>query len=174
MPSLQRRLTELDVTEWELSSLKLERPLDHTPEQIAEIVDQVVPEIYQHGPGRGLLRPLGKIWCGNTPAERELYFRTGITPRPDGACLVVHRVRYFDMKDQMLYPCSLLPHRPYAKTAGHEMPTDAEFTTLAPETMETVHSFAAQGPHVCTGCSSTAAGYGNALQAGEALHAWSY
>jgi hypothetical protein len=54
------------------------------------------------------------------------------------------------------------------------MPTDAEFTTLAPETMETVHSFAAQGPHVCTGCSSTAAGYGNALQAGEALHAWSY
>lgn len=174
MVDLQRRLTELGVTEWELSSLKLERPLDYAPEQVADIVERVVPEIYDHGPRRGLLRPLGRIWCGETPAERDLYFRAGITPRPRGACLVVRRVRYLDMKEQTLYPCSLLPHRPYARTAGHAVPAEGDFTTLSPEMVATVSEFERKGPHVCTGCSSTAAGYGDELAVGAASGPWAY
>jgi cytosylglucuronate decarboxylase len=174
MPALQRMLTRLGVTEWELSSLKLERPLDYAPEQIADILARVVPEVYERGPERGLLKPLGKIWCGDTPAERDLYFRTGVTPRPDHACLVVHRVRYFDMKDGMLYPCSLLPHRPYARTAGHPMSRDAAFTTVSAAMTQTAREFETIGPQVCTGCSTTAAGYGNSLAHAAITEPWIY
>ncbi|MBA3532626.1 MAG: radical SAM protein [Ardenticatenales bacterium] len=173
MPRLQRILTDLGVEQWEMSTLKLERPLDYTAQDIEEI-PAVVQQLYVEAPGQGLLVPLGKIWCGNTPAEQERYFSDGIAPRPDDRCHVVNKVRYLDAKEKRLYGCSLIPHRPEAEKHALQFASYDSFR-LHDETMEKqVSFFRTEGPNVCTGCSSTASGCSNLINTHEPLGEWFY
>jgi cytosylglucuronate decarboxylase len=174
MADLQTLLTTLAVDQWELSSLKLEKRLDYSELQVREILGRVVPLLYEQRPKVGFLKPLGKAWCGDTPDEQREYFLHGITPRPDNICLVVHRVRYYDMKAGILYPCSLLPHRPYSSDAGDAIDPDWQFTVQSERMARVVKKFEVSGPVICTGCSTSAAGFGNALSAGHENDVWSY
>ena len=165
MPLLQNLLTELGVNGWELSSLKLERPLEWD-DALARELDAIVAYVYRDAAAAGRLVPSGKVWCGGTPEERTRYLRTGVTPRPDIRCHVVDRVRYYDPRNGFLYPCSLLPHRPYAGTAGARVALDA-FQLTPPALAERADHYRARGPWECTGCSATAAGYSAAIAAGS-------
>jgi cytosylglucuronate decarboxylase len=174
MPRLQDQLTAAKVGQWELSSLKLERPLDYTDEDKAA-VDEVVEYLYREGRRSGRLIPMGKIWCGETPTERERYFTTGITPRADGRCMLVHKVRYLDARNLRLYCCSLIPHRPAALDYAAPVSGNfAEFSTMSPSIISQMHYFEQFGPDGCTGCSTTAAGLSNLLRTGEPLSPWSF
>ena len=173
MPDLQDLLTDLGVHQWELSSLKLERRLDYSDADVVDL-DQVVEHVYIEAQGKGRLVPMGKVWCGITTAERALYLETGITPRPDRRCHVVHRVRYYDAHNGLLFPCSLLPHRPDARTTCTRITDLSEFVLNSPQMIDVVNRFHADGPSVCTGCSTTAAGYSNSLDRGDAEEEWAY
>jgi cytosylglucuronate decarboxylase len=170
MPVLRTVLEDLDVRQWELSSLKLERPLDWTPADIAD-VDAVVAQVYG---GAAQLRPMGKVWCGESAAERERYFRTGITPRADARCRVVEHVRYLDARNGMLFPCSLVPHRPGAMDNGARAAPPSQFSVSGRGIERQARRLALEGPHVCTGCSATAAGYSNDLASGGGGDPWSF
>ena len=173
MPALQDLLTAWGVSQWELSSLKLERKLDYTEQDQREI-EEVVEYVYREAPKANRLVPMGKVWCGETAGERARYFATGITPRADGTCLLVDKVRYLDAKNNQLYACSLIPHRPGAwDYAAPGLPPE-EFSVLEPNIMNQAAYFKYAGPSVCTGCSTTAAGYSNQLRSNEMLSPWSF
>jgi cytosylglucuronate decarboxylase len=172
MPALQKAFTALGVTQWELSSLKLERPLEWS-EADRKAIDNVVFEVYDEGFKRGYLPPMGKVWCGEPGEERDRYLRTGITPRPDDACLVVRHVRYLDARNGLIFPCSLLPHRPGFER-GPVAPPPTAFTPNPTELMDYASWFEEHGPETCTGCSATAAGWSNDLRAGDGAREWAF
>jgi cytosylglucuronate decarboxylase len=172
MPELQALLTGLGVQQWELSSLKLERPLRYSPEDVIEL-DAVVRRVYGDGGAAGRLLPMGKVWCGSTPEERQRYLETGITPRPDGRCLVVDRVRYLDARNGMLYACSLTPHRAGTAASGAPVGTPCR-SVSGPVIAGRADHFREHGPHTCTGCSTTAAGFSNTIAAGGQPREWDY
>lgn len=163
MPSLQDLLTEMGVEQWELSSVKLERQLDY-PESDRQDVTVVNRYVYHEAAAAGRLVPMGKIWCGNTDEERERYFSTGVTPRPDMHCHVVHLVRYIDGRAQRMFPCSLLPHRPEADEIATRIVNWDGFSLNSETMRECVKLFHAEGPRTCTGCSATAAGLSNDIE----------
>lgn len=173
MPDLQDLLTNMAVDQWELSSLKLERRLEYSDADVVAL-DQVVEYVYMDAKEHGRLVPMGKAWCGNTRAERARYFETGVTPRPDRRCHVVHRVRYYDARNGLLFPCSLLPHRPDARTACAPITDLSKFALNSPQMINVANRFHTEGPSVCTGCSTTAAGYSNCLDRGETEEEWAY
>jgi len=173
MPALQDLLTQLGVKQWELSSLKLERPLDYTPQDRID-AEAIVEYIYHDTTRPERLIPMGKVWCGDTLLERERYFSTGIPPRADGACLTVHKVRYLDAKNDMLYPCSLLPHRPAAPGYASSILSPESFSVLGPQVQQQADYFQHHGPSICTGCSTTAAGFSNQLLLNASTEAWAY
>ena len=166
-------LTDLGVHQWELSSLKLERRLDYSPDDVAEL-DNVVRYVYEDARRNRRLVPMGKVWCGGTVAERAMYLRTGTTPRPDARCNVVHRVRYLDAKSGRLFPCSLLPHRLDSHTACDAIVDLSQFVLDSPRMRSVVDRFCRDGPSVCNGCSTTAAGFSNAVDCGASDEDWAY
>lgn len=176
MPALQDVFTALGVRQWEMSSLKLNKgPLGYTDADRKAIEQEIIPTIFEKGLREGKLIPFGKIWCGDTPAERDRYFKEGIPPRADGVCHVVDYVRYLDARNGKLYACSLIPHRvesekvypAFARLAG-------DFSTCAPDIQAQADHFRANGPRTCTGCSTTAAGFSNRIREGTQLHDWAY
>jgi cytosylglucuronate decarboxylase len=173
LPRLQDLLTDLHIDQWELSSLKLERRLDYTSRDIQE-VDEVIRYVYTDAVSSNRLLPTGKVWCGNSSEERDRYFASGITPRPDTRCHVVHRVRYLDAKRDWLFPCSLLPHRPEAQRVAETMSAETGITLSPSHMRNMVDWYYVNGPDVCTGCSTTAAGYSNMLHNRQLEGDWAY
>lgn len=173
MPALQVVLSDIGVDQWELSSLKLERRLDWSACDEADL-DAVVEQVYGKGRRLGRLVPLGKVWCGETEQERAEYLATGATPRPDHVCRVVDHVRYLDARGGMLFPCSLLPHRPEAQLIGVRVGDLASARIDDDAIRAKARWYRIEGPRRCTGCSTTAAGFSNALAEGAELGEWAY
>jgi cytosylglucuronate decarboxylase len=171
LPRLQELLTEIGVDQWELSSLKLERALDYGPSELA-VLDEVVSFVYDDAVAAGRLVPMGKVWCGRTPEERRRYLETGVTPRPDHRCHVVEQVRYVDARTREVYPCSLLPHRPNARTVAAGGQGDVD--PWSPDACAVADRYAEIGPSVCTGCSTSAAGFSNQLADGAEAPPWAF
>ncbi|MFH1469112.1 MAG: radical SAM protein [Pseudomonadota bacterium] len=169
MVSLRDRLLDLGVAQWELSTLKLEGALRYPdPDAILAIGAQ----IYTDGGG---LRPLGLPWYGADPAQRLDYFERGLPPRPTGPrCHVTSDVTYLDARRGLLHPCSCLPHRRAPCAPDQPALSDARLPLDSAGIQASRAWFFAHGARSCTGCSATAAGYSDAVAAGEALPAWSY
>jgi cytosylglucuronate decarboxylase len=168
MPQLQRLLDGLGVSQWELSALKLP-DMPNYPNQ-ADVL-AVGDTVYAY-PG---LVPMGKRWYGDSDAEQHLYFHLGIPPRPSTAvCHAATDVIYIDAKNSMMFPCSCLPH---GDGPGNGAAFDLSATDLPLVTKdfgERQTYFALNGPAVCTGCSSTAAGYSDEVERSGSLPAWTY
>jgi len=174
MPKLQDLLTEMGVSQWELSSLKLERPLEHSSQDRKDM-EAVIDYVYQDAIKSNRLVPMGKIWCGETHEEQERYFNTGVTPRADKICMLVHKVRYLDPKNGYLYSCSLLSHRPNAPEYAAPVLPYNQFSVMDSQILRQVDFFKKMGPSICTGCSTTASGYSNQLlSVGDVLDDWSF
>jgi cytosylglucuronate decarboxylase len=173
LPALQDLLTEIGVGQWELSSLKLERRLDYRRGDESDL-DAVVRYIYDEAGPAGRLVPMGKPWCGRTVEERTRYLGTGVPPRPDRRCHVVDHVRYVDARALTTFPCSLLPHRPIATTISTVKPSLATLDPMDDSVNAVAAHFAVAGPNVCTGCSATAAGYSNDIDAGGDVGPWAF
>lgn len=154
---LQELFTDLGVEQWELSALKMDKPLVY-PKEVRERIISDLYDIYTKKPQLGFLSPMGKVWCGQTVEEQTRYFDTGVPPRPDNVCKLVHNMRYFDAKNGYLYPCSLLPHRVNKNETGVHM-NAYDFSVLSEKMVNVAGFFEKNGPKVCTGCSATAAGY---------------
>ncbi|OKP91072.1 hypothetical protein A3844_04315 [Paenibacillus helianthi] len=155
--SVQKLLSDLGVEQWELSALKLDHPLKYS----AEVIERIISDLnilYKHGPEQGQLKPLGKQWCGEGNDERERFFESGITPTPDNCCTLVHHMRFYDPKNGYLFPCSLLPHRIDRHITSVKM-DENNFSMISDTMMESSSFFSKKGPNICTGCSSTAAGF---------------
>lgn len=172
-PQLQQLFTDLGVQQWELSSLKLEHPLDWSADDVRDIA-AAVEAVYHTGKAQGRVVPSGKVWCGESEEEFRRYVDTGITPRADDLCHVVERVRYLDAKYRTQFPCSLLVHRPGAGDFGAPVEDWDGYSTREDRIEAQVERFRRDGPSTCTGCSSTAAGYSNELASGRGLDPWSF
>ena len=173
MVRMQQMLEGLGVTQWELSPIKLARPVRypdpaHVIETCSSIYDDSRP---------GALVPMGEPFYGATPGEQEAYFETGQVPRPNGAvCHVTDDVRFLDPKNGQLYACSLLPHRdPTGIESGDAGGADGGVISLGtPSFRRHQEHFRDRGPQVCQGCSTTAAGYSNTVDAHGGVELWSY
>lgn len=178
MPELQNLFTDMGIAQWEMSSLKLDgQALDYQEGDRTLIENEIIPAMFERAPNEGKLIPFGKIWCGNTSEERDLYFATGSTPRADGECHVVDHVRYYDPKNQELYTCSLTPHRfgdPNVISFKALVNSASSFSTQALNVKMQAEFFRKSGPTSCTGCSTTAAGFSNRIGEGAKLEPWSY
>ncbi|NUR63320.1 MAG: cytosylglucuronate decarboxylase [Catenulispora sp.] len=170
MPMLGRALKEAGVSHWELSALKLSSEITY-PDR--EDVLRAGEEVFS---GSGLV-PMGKRWYGDTEEEQDRYFDQGIPPRPSGPlCHVTDDVMYLDAKAGYLFPCSLLPHRSTPALYGAQVRNeDGTYMLDSPKFEERRQFFRQNGASICTGCSSSAAGYSDdrALSQ-ENLPAWSY
>ncbi len=173
MPALQEVLTQLNVDQWELSTLKLERRLEYT-EADREDLEKVTKAVYVDGPSKGMLRPMGKVWWGETVSEKDAYLLRGIAPRPTECCHVVSRVRYLDPATRLLYPCSLLPHRPDSVPLSVPVGDWSQLPIESPEMLAIVDSLESGGFRRCTGCSTTAAGFLPAVSRPNADWRWEY
>jgi cytosylglucuronate decarboxylase len=172
MPDLQRRLTDLEVAQWELSAIKLERFVAYDDRLD---VERICDAIHDADPDR-LLVPLGKRFCGNSPDERQLFFEQGITPRPSlPRCNLVGDVIYIDAKSGVGFGCSLLPHRDADESGGGvKLRTDGVWR-LEPTGFERhVEYFREAGPTLCRGCSTTAAGYSDSVGSAGTASAWQF
>lgn len=172
MPALQKLLGALGVTQWELSALKLERrivypDLDH--------VRAVCEPIYAADPTAALV-PTGKRFYGDTPAEQELFFEQGITPRASlPRCHLIGDVIYLDSKTGSGYGCSLLPHRSAAESlGGAQLKRGGRWTLDTPAFRRHIRHFRMVGPTTCSSCSTTAAGYSDVAARAGALPEWSF
>ena len=166
MVELQKILEREGVSQWELSALKLERKIRYRDRAAVLAVGKVIYE----GPSK--LKPMGVPWYGESAKHQEDYFEKGIPPRPSGPnCHVTRDVIYLDGKTNQLFACSCLPHRVAINTF------DARYSAgeLLSEAFENQKQwYYERGPRVCTGCSATAAGYGNMVESGVAIEDWAY
>ncbi|MFC3495848.1 cytosylglucuronate decarboxylase [Glycomyces rhizosphaerae] len=169
MPELAKTLRDAGVEQWELSALKLSDQITY-PDR--EDVVRVAEAVYE---GDGLI-PMGKRWFGDTPEERDQYFERGIPPRSSGdVCRVTDDVMYLDPKEGYLFPCSLLPHRSTPVLYGAQVRNDdGSFTLDSPTFRERRLFFRENGANLCTGCSSSAAGYSDRAASGTPQPSWSY
>lgn len=168
MPGLKAELEELGVAQWELSALKLSAALRY---QDVPAVRRVAQDIYDAGG----LRPMGKRWFGDTEEECRAYFEDGIPPRASGpVCVAARDVMYLDPKAGFLYPCSLLPHRSDPTLYGGDVRVDGRIELSAPSFRERQTFFVTNGPGLCTGCSSSAAGYSDRSLSDGELEDWAY
>lgn len=172
MADLQAQLTDLRVAQWELSALKLDEGVSYpSPDHARETCEPVYA-----GAARGALVPMGKRFYGDTPEEQALFFDAGIAPRPSAPhCHLVGDVLYLDAKAGKLFGCSLLPHREVAQSGGGcTLSSESGWRLGTPEFERHVATFRELGPRHCRGCSSTAAGYSDAVAAGERVGAWAF
>jgi cytosylglucuronate decarboxylase len=170
MPDLGRHLKEAGVGQWELSALKLSSDIVYDdPADVIATGDRVFA-------GDGLV-PMGKRWYGDTAEEQQRYFVQGIPPRPSSSvCRVTEDVMYLDAKEGQLFPCSLLPHRSTPALYGGRIRTEDGSVDLdSPSFTERRDFFHENGPIICTGCSSSAAGYSDTYAGSdEEPPAWAY
>lgn len=167
MPALQRLLVEMGVVQWELSAVKLDQPITYPdPADVVRVGEEVFA---------GPLRPMGKRWYGETPDEQAAYFGFGLPPRAsEPRCHVTDDVLYLDPRTSRLAPCSLLPHRTVADQVAVTIGRRTGWDLDGEEIREAKAYFSVHGPSVCTGCSSSASGYSDAIgRDGKALD-WAY
>lgn len=169
MPVLQEQLRRHDVQQWELSAIKLSSTIRYDDPTHVRAVGDV---IYA---GDGPI-PMGKRWYGDTAEEQEQYFKQGVPPRATTAvCHVTEDVMYLDPRNGYLFPCSLLPHRSVPHLYGGQIKRDDGSFDLHSEVFaERRNFFRVNGPKLCTGCSSSAAGYSADRSKSRALTDWSY
>jgi cytosylglucuronate decarboxylase len=154
MPKLKEEFTELGVDYWELSALKADAKIEYNVDE--EEIQKIIKEVYY---SEGLV-PFGKIWCGNTLQEQQKYFKESLPPRVNTACSMTSRVRYYDAKYNSIYVCSLLPHRGLSEENYYHF-SDKEKFVYTNDSIEKIASkYRDYGKEICTGCSSTAAYYG--------------
>lgn len=172
MPTLQQLLTLLGIEQWELSAVKLGRPIRYpSPEEVRAVCDP----IYDSDPASRLV-PMGKRFYGNTIDEQRLFFDAGIMPRSSPpACNLVGDVIYIDAKTGRGFGCSLLPHRTAEESRlGTVLQRGGAWTLDTPGYLAHVEQFRATGPTVCSGCSTTAAGYSDTVARGETPEDWAF
>lgn len=172
MPQLQKRLTEIGVQQWELSSIKLEQQVIYSdPEHVRTVCDP----IYDSDP-QSMLVPLGKRFFGDTREEQDQYFMNGITPRPTPPkCHLVGDVIYIDAKAGLGFGCSLLPHRKTKESGGGViMRTEKGWTLKNADFYEHISWFRSNGPKWCSSCSTTAAGYSDDVAKGRTIIPWHF
>ncbi|MCS0634812.1 cytosylglucuronate decarboxylase [Streptomyces sp. LP05-1] len=172
MPELQRVLTDAGVRQWELSALKLDRSIRYPdPEEVRAVCDPV----YDADPD-ALLVPLGKRFYGDTPEERERYFADSQTPRASKPlCHVVDDVIYIDGKNGRMFACSCLPHREGSGEPGGAPLRERGAIRLDTPVFRThADFFRDRGPEVCSGCSTTAAGYSDDVARLGTAAPWQY
>lgn len=163
LPALQRQLTQWGVGQWELSAIKQDLRVRYPdPDHVRAVCDP----IYRTDPSATLV-PIGKRFYGNTAVEQSLYFDAGIPPRPSQPhCLVAGNALYLDGKAGLGFACSLLPHRNAGESGGGvKMRTERGWMLDRPEFTDHASVFRAAGPSRCKGCSSSAAGYSDAVAA---------
>lgn len=169
MPVLQEQLQRHDVEQWELSAIKLSSTIryDH-PDDVRAIGDVIYA-------GDGPI-PMGKRWYGDTLEEQEQYFEQGVPPRATTpVCHVTEDVMYLDPKNGFLFPCSLLPHRSVPHLYGGQIKReDGSFDLHSEAFAERREFFRVNGPKLCTGCSSSAAGYSSDRSESPSLIDWAY
>lgn len=167
MPALQQILTDLGVEQWELSAIKLDRYIAYSDRQ--DVITVCEP-IYDPAPG--LLVPTGHRFYGETPEAQNAFFDLGICPKPSGQrCNLMGDVIYLDPKADRAFGCSLLPHRTGdGKANGAVIRTaDGTWSLGTADWREHVSHYATTGHCGCKGCSSTAAGYSDAIDTGGEL-----
>ncbi|MEU2873273.1 cytosylglucuronate decarboxylase [Streptomyces olivoreticuli] len=172
MPRLQEVLTEAGVRQWELSALKLDRSITYPdPGHVRAVCDAV----YDADPGQ-LLVPMGKRFYGDTPEEQERYFIHSMTPRASRPlCHVVDDVIYVDGKYGRMYACSCLPHREGdGRPGGAPLREGGAIRLDTPAFREHVALFRERGPEMCSGCSTTAAGYSDDVARLGSAAPWQY
>ncbi|WP_372411352.1 cytosylglucuronate decarboxylase [Streptomyces luteireticuli] len=172
MPLLQEVLTEAGVRQWELSALKLERVIAYPdPDDVRRVGDRV----YNADPAQ-LLVPLGKRFYGDTPEEQERYFTRSETPRASRPlCHVVDDVIYVDGKYGRMYACSCLPHRDGGGAPLRDSDNDSGSIRLdTPAFRSHADFFRDRGPDLCSGCSTTAAGYSDDVARLGTAAPWQY
>jgi AdoMet-dependent heme synthase len=172
MPQLQERLTAAGVHQWELSAVKLERPIAYPdPAHVMAVCDP----LYTVDP-RTTLVPMGKKFYGNTEAEQQRFFEFGITPRPaPPLCHLVGDVIYIDAKEGRGFGCSLLPHRDDKDhSGGVRLRQDGKWTLDPPELATHVTWFQSAGPIGCRGCSTPAAGYSDRVATALTIGDWEF
>lgn len=169
MPALQRILTKAGVSQWELSALKLDRPISYPdPDDVRRVCDPIYSTDSQQ-----LLVPLGKRFYGDTDAEQHSYFHESIPPRAsEPVCHVVDDVIYLDAKQGQGYVCSCLPHR--EGVGGARLRHDDGWRLDTEEFRAQADFFRANGPRLCNGCSTSAAGYSDDVARLGGTSEWDY
>lgn len=166
MRELQALLVEEGVTQWELSALKMDAPVRYSDQDDVLVVGR---DLYGSA---SLLKPMGVPWYGANEEAQVNYFTHGIPPRPSGSkCHVTRDVIYLDSRTQRLFVCSCLPHRHNVKSfeaqlRGSQIESDA----LSRQRQW----YFDHGPKVCTGCSATAAAYGDTATDPQLVGDWTY
>ncbi|MFD4904605.1 cytosylglucuronate decarboxylase [Kitasatospora purpeofusca] len=172
MPELRRVLTEAGVRQWELSALKLDRSIRYPdPDHVRAVCDP----LYTAGPQSGLV-PMGKRFYGDTPEEQWRYFEESTPPRASlPLCHVTDDVIYIDGRRGRMHACSCIPHREDADGPGGAPIRENGVLLLdTPAFREHVDHFREQGPRVCSGCSTTAAGYSDDVARLGEVEPWRY
>jgi cytosylglucuronate decarboxylase len=172
MARLQQLLADIGVQQWELSAIKLDRPISYRdPEHVRSVCEP----IYAADP-KTMVVPMGKRFYGDTAAEQDLFFRRGITPRASPPfCNVVADVIYLDAKTGRGYGCPLLPHRSQRESGpGSLLRVESGWTFDQTDFRDHVRHFYVVGPHTCTGCSSSAAGYSDHIAETGTAADWSF
>ncbi len=148
---LQRKLTEIKADMWEVTPIKL----DEQPWKSAdrELLLQTIKTLYSN---TNLLVPMGRIWPAES--EEEDFFENNVMPRNGIGCRVVQDVRFLDVEQRKLYPCNMTPHRSknhfvYIEDFKNMKLNQGRITEIADEYTK---KYCAE----CTGCSSSALGYG--------------
>jgi cytosylglucuronate decarboxylase len=167
MVELQKILEDEGVNQWELSALKLDTKKIHYRDPASVLA--VGKIIYE---GSSKLKPMGVPWYGRSETHQQEYFEKGIPPRPSGPnCHVTRDVIYLDGKTNQLFACSCLPHRVQVKDFQAQY---SPGQILGENFKNQRQWYYERGPRVCTGCSATAAEYGDIAAAGRSLGDWAY
>lgn len=170
MPTLQRLLSETGVHQWELSALKLERPIIYPdPGEVRRVCDPIYS-----GNEPGLLVPLGKRFYGDTPVEQGLFFGKSITPRASRPlCYVTDDVIYLDARQGRGYACSCIAHRdPGGDRHGATLRGENRWQLQTAQFANHAAFYREHGPLACNGCSTTAAGYSDDVARLGEVPAW--
>lgn len=170
MPALQRLLSETGVHQWELSALKLERPIVYPdPGNVRRVCDPIYA-----GNEAGLLIPLGKRFYGDTPDEQGLFFGKSVTPRASmPLCHVTDDVIYLDARQGRGYACSCIAHRdPGGDRHGATLRGETGWQLQTTQFASHAAFYREHGPLACNGCSTTAAGYSDDVARLGEVPAW--
>ncbi|ARE20922.1 radical SAM protein [Lactococcus lactis] len=169
MPQLKEEFSKIGVDYWELSALKLEEKIEYdaTYDEIHEVIEKV----YFSDDG---IIPFGKMWCGDTLQEQNMYFKESIPPRVRTECSMTSRVRYYDAKNNNIYVCSLLPHRGLPKEDYYHFSENEKFAYTNDAIDRIAQKYRIHGKEICNGCSSTAAFYGERDYSYSEKSDWEY
>jgi len=172
MPQLRCVLTEAGVQQWELSALKLGRLIVYPD---PDDVRRVCEPLYE-GRDRGMLVPLGKRFYGDNTDEQERFFTQAITPRASRPlCHVVDDVIYLDSKNGRGYACSCISHRDDGQEhSSAVLRTGATWHIDTTDFRSHADRFRTDGPLMCVGCSTTAAGYSDDVAKLAEVPPWHY